>query len=183
MFEGLCVVWKAGHYFRFADSFFQTNVSCHYSLLERHWEESLQSVHKVTSFGIWPESFIRKSTSPAALNNWNKLPKGLYWQPRETRKVSSCHHNLKKGLIHLNRSLFFTNVWYESLHQIVLICSMTCFTYCLLLSQMMLSHWILFVLPFCPFSSARVAFRVTHAHHDLHGDGPSHDVQSPAPIS
>lgn len=67
----------------------------------------------------------------------------------------------KKGFNKCKLLIVFINVWYESRQQIALTCSIWHVLRTVLeLSQIMLSRWILFVLPFCPFSSARVALYV-----------------------
>ena len=67
-----------------------TNVSHCWSLLverrERHWDEALESIHKITSFWL-SLKILHKEHSPAALNKWNRLSPSLDRQLRQMGMV------------------------------------------------------------------------------------------------
>ena len=75
-----------------------------------HWDEALEYVHKVTSFGLSRLNLTRvlhkEIHSPAALNTFKKLSTDLNRQHRETGKWSTLQYAhiwpVKTGFIHVN---------------------------------------------------------------------------------
>ena len=104
------VASAAGRYFMFADSTSKLTLLSVSRAERGHWDEPLENVHKVTSFGpswkIWPESLTKEIHSPAALNStWSSHP---HWVGNWERRGRTSRYSL---LTYGQRN----TVWYISL--------------------------------------------------------------------